>query len=433
MILTNLQEIKALEKKTGKKTGGQKGHKGISMSIPHDADEVKKHIPNKCKFCPNLSNCISLGNVFACGESRYVVEAVVNTHVIEHQSLKAVACPLGDIKLRGEFPEDVKAHVQYGKSFTVLASILNTTGAVSISRIQELLGDLFGVSISQGTIISMVETCAQKVSPIIKVIKQHLISSEVVNFDETGVRALGSLYWVHNASNSEFTYQSIDKKRGLEGIKTNEVSVVFKGIAVHDCWASYWNLENIKEHAVCCVHLLRELNGVIENEKVQSWASRFKQLLITIKQIKDVAIKRGKYSIEKHTLERIDKEYDSIMSLANIEFPPPQANIKQRRGRIRKGKSRALIERLIKFKKAICLFLRKFDVPYDNNQAERDIRNVKTKIKVSGCFRSKEGAQNYLTIMSFISTAKKHGIKAFEALNAAFNGNAGAILVKGSE
>ena len=99
------------------------------MSIPLDADEVKKHIPNKCKFCPNLSNCISLGNVFACGESRYVVEAVVNTHVIEHQSLKAVACPLGDIKLRGEFPEDVKAHVQYGKSFTVLASILNTTGA----------------------------------------------------------------------------------------------------------------------------------------------------------------------------------------------------------------------------------------------------------------------------------------------------------------
>ena len=132
----------------------------------------------------------------------------------------------------------------------------------------------------------------------------------MVNFDKTGVRALGSLYWVHNALNSEFTYQSIDKKRGLEGIKTNEVSVVFKGIAVHDCWASYWNLENIKEHAVSCVHLLRELNGVIENEKVQSWASRFKQLLITIKQIKDVAIKRGKYSIEKHTLERIDKEYE---------------------------------------------------------------------------------------------------------------------------
>ena len=99
------------------------------------------------------------------------------------------------------------------------------------------------------------------------------------------------------------------------------------------------------------------------------------------------------------------------MSLANIEFPPPQANIKQRRGRIRKGKTRALIERLIKFKKAICLFLRKFDVPYDNNQAKRDIRNVKTKIKVSVCFRSKEEAQNDLTIMSFISTAKKHGIK----------------------
>ena len=123
----------------------------------------------------------------------------------------------------------------------------------------------------------------------------------------------------------------------------------------------------------------------------------------------------------------------SIMSLANIEFPPPQANIKQRQGRIRKGKTRALIERLIKFKKAICLFLRKFDVPY-NNQAERDIRNVKTKIKVSGCFRSKEGAQKFiLQSCAFISTAKKHGIKAFEALNAAFNGNAEAILVKGSE
>ncbi len=325
-----------------------------------------------------------------------------------------MACPLGDKKLKGEFPEDVKAYVQYGKSFTVLAGILNTTGAVSISRIHELLGDLFGVSISQGTIISMVETCAKRVSSIMEAIKQHLISSEVVNFDETGVRALGSLYWVHNASNREFTYQSIDKKRGLEGIKSNKVSVDFKGIAVHDCWASYWKLENIKEHSVCCVHLLRELNGVIENEKDQIWASRFKQLLTTMKNIKDTAIKRGENNIEKHTLESIDKEYDLIMSLANSEFPSPQENIKKRRGRIRKGKTRALIERLIKFKKAVCLFLTKFDVPYDNNQAERDIRNVKTKIKVSGCFRSKEGAQNYLTIMSFISTANKHGIKAFE-------------------
>lgn len=230
---------RSLREKTGRKTGGQKGHKGVNMKLPHEPDEVKVHLPEKCKTCPYLSSCSANGQVFECTEKRYVVEAVINTKVIEHQTVKAIDCPCGESKLKGEFPENVRGYIQYGDSFTAISGLLSTFGAVSTDRIQTIIDGMFNVTLSEGTICSMIEKCALKVKPVVQKIRELLIGSKVVNFDETGVRVEGSTQWVHNSSNEKYTYLTVNKKRGQVGIADNGVITNFTGTAVHDCWGSY--------------------------------------------------------------------------------------------------------------------------------------------------------------------------------------------------
>ncbi|MBQ9219661.1 IS66 family transposase [Succinivibrio sp.] len=421
-------KARSLRKPTGRKPGGQNGHSGANMKVPHEPDEVKKHHPDKCMTCPHFASCAANGKVFECGEKRFIVEAVVTTKVIEHQSMKAVACPCGESKLKGEFPEEVKAYVQYGDTFRAMAGLLSTFGAVSTDRIQTIIDGMFNVTLSEGTICSMVEKCGQKVTPIVEKIKELLIGSSVVNFDETGVRVEGSTQWVHNSSNAKYTYLTVNKKRGQEGIEDNGVIQNIGGTAVHDCWGAYWKFKDIL-HAVCCAHLLRELIANIENNPTHVWTERFKTLLITMKTAKEKAIEQGKTTLSENLIKVLGKEYDEIMAYAEKECPPPDKIEPKKRGKKKKGKERALIDRLIKLKDSVCLFIHNFLAPIDNNQAERDLRNVKTKANVSGCFRTKAGAQTYLKITSYLSTAKKHGINAFEALALAFKGETEKVLI----
>ena len=390
---------RSLREKTGRKTGGQKGHKGVNMKLPHEPDEVKVHLPEKCKTCPYLCSCSANGQVFECTEKRYVVEAVINTKVIEHQTVKAIDCPCGESKLKGEFPENIRGYIQYGDSFTAISGLLSTFGAVSTDRIQTIIDGMFNVTLSEGTICSMIEKCALKVKPVVQKIRELLIGSKVVNFDETGVRVEGSTQWVHNSSNGKYTYLTVNSKRGQVGIADNGVITNFTGTAVHDCWGPYWRFENIS-HAVCCAHLLREL----------------------------IAIELNQSSLKDSHISSLEREYDEIMDYANKECPPPDNTEPIKRGKSKKGKERSLIERLIKLKASVCMFIHNFAVPFDNNQAERDVRNVKTKSKVSGCFRSIKGAQTYLTFTSYLSTARKQGIDAIEVLTSAFNGKAESVL-----
>lgn len=158
------------------------------------------------------------------------------------------------------------------------------------------------------------------------------------------------------------------------------------------------------------------------------WAKRLSNLLLTMKSVKEKAIEQNQSSLKDSHISSLEREYDEIMDYANKECPPPDKTEPTKRGKPKKGKERSLIERLIKLKASVCLFIHNFAVPFDNNQAERDVRNVKTKSKVSGCFRSIKGAQTYLTITSYLSTARKQGIDAFEALTSTFNGKAEIVL-----
>ena len=419
---------KSLRQSSGKKVGGQKAHKGSCQKIPHEPDEVKQHYPDKCLTCPHLSECKSSGSVFQCGQSRFVIDAKIETIVTEHQAMEVAHCPCSNEKLSATFPSDVKAYTQYGSTISVLATIFNTFGAVSTNRIQTIFKNLLDVTISEATILSMIDKGASLVTDTVKQIKAHIeTNSEIAHADETGLNVNSQKYWVHTASTDKYTYLILHKRRGLEGVKANGAIVDYKGVVVHDCWGPYFKLDNIK-HSVCCAHILRELNGVIDAEESHVWAKRFKHLLLNMKKSKEQALDSNKTELDESLLKLLLKEYDEILDYADIEFPSPKKVEGKGRGRTKKGKTRSLIERLRKLKDEVCRFVQDFTVPFDNNLAERDLRNIKTKIKVSGCFRTTEGAENYLKIMSYIGTAKKNGINAVKALKAAFDGTPDIIF-----
>lgn len=408
---------KSLRKPSGKKVGGQKGHQGTFLSVLSDPDEIVKHMPSACEGCPHYKMCKGTACV---AEKRHVIDAVVTVNVVEHQLLEIPICMLHGDTRKGNFPNDVKATVQYGKNLQALSVALNTVGAVSVKRTHEILSGVFNIPLATGTISNMVKRCADAVSETVNRIKQKVANSGLGHFDETGTRVDKKLWWVHDASNCEFTYLDISPKRGYLGMEQCGVLPLFHGIAMHDCWASYWSYEDC-QHAVCCAHLLRELTGIAENHPEQKWASAFIDLLLEMKKVKDKAVEVGKETLSYYHYHKFDKRYDELIKQAREENPLP-VTTEKKRGRKKKGKILALVERLDNYKASVCLFIHNFMVPFDNNQAERDLRMIKVKTKVSGCFRSEEGARDYLKIMSYIGTAHKQGHNAYDAIRKAISG-----------
>ena len=408
---------KSLREKSGKKSGGQKGHKGNCLNVTSQPDEIEKHYHPDCAVCPHREQCMEKACV---KETRHVIDTVVQVKITAHKKMCVQECLFCGQPKTGEFPADIANRVQYGKNLEALVVSLNTVGAVSINRIHEIIGSVFDIPLATGTIKNMVTRCAEKIKPVIKKIRQAVIKSPVVNCDETGTRVEGKTQWVHNASNANFTYLTLNSKRGYDAMKEADILPHYTGIMVHDCWNSYWKFDDAA-HQICCVHLLRELNGVIENYPEQKWAQQFKKLLLNMKKARDKAVRKEKSALSPATVHRYSKKYDELILYALSENPmPKQKNSK--RGKKKKGKVLSLIARLLKYKGHVCLFLENFFVPFDNNQAERDIRNVKVKTKVSGCFRSFDGAVEYLDIMSYICTARKHSLNPFKAILAAVSG-----------
>jgi transposase len=387
------------------------------MDIAMEPTETVVHEPGDCLGCPNREACMARAEV---GETRTVVDAVVAVSVTAHKSL-AVECPVRGARLRGAFPAGVDAPVQYGGNLRALAVALNTVGAVSVGRTQEILSGVFGVTLSQGTVANMVARCARGLSGVVDAIRRKLAGSSLLHGDETGTRVEGRLAWVHCASDSMHTHLTVSQKRGKDGMDEGGVFPGFEGIAVHDCWAPYWRYPRIF-HSLCCAHLLRELTGVLENDPGQGWAADFKKLLLDMKKAKEDAVAAGERWLEAGRLQSFRRRYKRIIARGYAANPPPEATGK-RRGRAKMGKVLSLIGRLDELWMSVCLFAYVSDVPFDNNQAERDLRMVKTKTKVSGCFRSMDGAKDYLKIMSYVGTAKKHGVSAYEAIRCAVSGN----------
>ena len=409
---------RSLREKSNKTQGGQPGHDDSRLKInKENPDEIKELKPSRCKNCPNWERCKGT----ACaGEKRYIVDFEITQKILELVSLK-ITCPETCEELKGEFPDDVKGEIQYGKNIAALLVALNTVGAVSTDRVKEIAGSILGLPIAKGTIISMVSRCADKLDGFLCKVKDGILQSWEAYFDETGSRVEKKTGWVHCAVTREFTYLFFHEKRGTEAIDDMGILPLFKGIVHHDCWGPYFKYTEI-EHAICCAHLLRELNGIIENHPEQKWASYFKNLLVNMKKTKEVSIINGDKAASRIYYDRYMNQYDDFLKAA-VEMNPIPPRNPGKRGKIKKGKIRSLIDRLVDHKASVCRFFTDFTVDFDNNMAERAIRIVKTKTKVSGCFRSKEGIQDYLDVMSYVGTAKKHGKNAFEAIVHAFDGD----------
>jgi len=380
----------SLRKPSGKKAGGQQGHQGVHLTTMAEPDEVIHHMPEACRNCPSSEICVSRARI---GETRHVIDAVVDVKITAHQTL-TINCRTSGKAYRGVFPESVKAPVQYGENLQALAVALNTIGAVSVNRTHEILSNVFNIPLSTGAVSAMVSRCAAGLEGTVELIRGRITASAIANYDETGTRVEGKTMWVHNASNGEYTYLTIHEKRGTEGMDAGGVLPLFSGIAVHDCWAPYWKYADTG-HALCCAHLLRELVGVEENDPKQKWAGAFKRLLLAMKAAREKALDKGKEGLSRYYIDKFERLYDRILGQAYRKNPVGE-NSEKKRGRKKKGKVLSLVGRLAAYKASICLFIKNMAVPFDNNQAERDIRMVKTKTKVSGCFRSIDGARDYL-------------------------------------
>jgi transposase len=418
-----VKKDRSLREKSGKKKGAQEGHSGCYLSVLSDPDITVNHMHSDCENCPRRNECLLNANV---KETRHEIDAEVVVNVTAHNLIVVPDCPMHCGTKAGTFPSDIRAAVQYGKNLQAMVVAFNTVGAVSVNRTHEILSSVFNIPLATGTIKNMVTRCADALKNTQERIRLALIALGLIHCDETGTRVDGKTWWVHDASNSQFTYLTISKKRGQIGMEEAGVLPYASGIIIHDCWGSYWKYKDVM-HGICCAHLLRELNGVIENHPEQTWAPRFRKLLLDMKKVKEKALQKGQDEVSYYHLHKFDIAYDDIIRTAYAENPLSETPTKKR-GRRKKSKVLNLICRLDNYKASVCLFIKNLSVPFDNNQAERDLRMVKVKTKVSGCFRSEEGAQEYLTIMSYIGTAHKHGINAFTAIREALNGNPDIIF-----
>ena len=313
--------------------------------------------------------------------------------VIEHQA-EFKPCPRCGQVNRGEFPSGVSQPVQYGARVKGLLVYLNQEQLIPYQRTTSLFADLFGQPMSQGTLLNANQECFEQLAGRETRIKQEIQQAAVVNFDETGLSENGKRIWLHSASTETHTHYFAHPKRGKESIQAAGILPYFQGSAVHDHWESYQSFENC-EHSFCNGHHLRELVRAIEQDDAQ-WAREMKRLLLDVKTTVDTAKDEGKLELSTSQIDDFNHQYRDIIDRGLQPYlTQPMANTPPKRGRKKQSKSKNLLDRLDKYQTETLRFMTDFRVPFDNNQAERDIRLTKVKQKISGSFRSANGTPHF--------------------------------------
>lgn len=409
-----LKKAPAFPRKKGGKKGGQSGHKGktLEMVAPSAADRLVVHpvAEQKCSCGQSLESTVPSISL----ERRQVFDLPPKLLQIEEHRLEVKHCPCCGEQHTGSFPSGVPAPVQYGDRVHALVSLLNVEQSMPVGRIGELFASLTGYELNENTVSTSLQRMYGKLADDESVIKEQALSSPVAHADESGARVAGKLHWAHNFVCGLFTYLFVHEKRGAQALYSGQsIAQNYTGTLVHDCWASYFRLPNAR-HALCGAHLLRELRGLSENHG-RKWAEKMHSLLMYAYEFSS----GGSSVLPAKKYKTVLSRYRQIIKEANREEPPPEPRPK---GRPKKTKGRNLLERLERYEEEVLRFTREHEVPFTNNLAERDIRPLKTKLKVSGCFRTLQGARHYARIKSFCSTAKKHGLSAYEELLNAWRG-----------
>jgi transposase len=402
------KERRAQERKSRKKRGGQNGHEGSQLKMSMTPDHREIHKVNRCRCCNEpLSDVPVKGH-----RKRQVFDLPpVSIDVTEHQA-EVKECPRCGSITEAAFPEGIKRPAQYGSRIKGFITYLSQYQLIPYERITELLVDMLGITISKGTIYNTNRQAYETGAASEEAIREQLTKQPLLHADETGVFCGGSLKWLHVLSTGKLTYYCLHAKRGKEAMEEMGILPDYRGYLMHDFWSSYLSYEC--SHVFCNAHLLRELTGIHEDFG-QKWPIEMIELLVAAK--KQVDSRETRLNIG--TIDTLGNAFDRII-LKGLRCNPPPPDGPVRRGRKKKSKARNLLERMRDYKEGILGFMYDFSVPFDNNQAERDLRMVKVQQKISGCFRSNEGGMFFSRIRGYISTVKKHNANVFDALQGLF-------------
>jgi transposase len=400
--------------KTGKKAGGQKGHVGTTLKKVDEPDKVELIKVDRSKLPAGRYRQAGFVSrqVFDIDISRVVTE--YRAQILEDDNGK---------RFVAAFPKGVTKAVQYGTGLKAHAVYMSQFQLVPYNRVQDYFADQLQIPISEGSLFNFNKEAFVFLADFENRVKNELAASDTAHADQTGINIAGKRHWLHCVSNNDWTAYYPHKKRGTDAMNDMGILPKFKGILCHDHWKPYYKYDCT--HALCNAHHLRELTRAFEQDG-QKWAQKLKNLLEMInRQVTDAG---GALDVQKSRKYRL--RYRTILRQGEIECPQPiKPKIKGKRGRIKKSKSRNLLERLRDYEHDALRFMDNETVPFSNNLGENDIRMTKVQQKISGCFRSVDGANIFCRVRSYLSTCRKQGVRSSQALDLLFNGKLPDFLV----
>ena len=407
---------KSLRPPSQRPTGGQPGHPGHTLRMVEKPDRTVRHAVGRCADCGRSLGKQAPDHV----ERRQVFDLPEpKLEVTEHQA-EVKTCPCGCVN-RAAFPPEAAAPVQYGPRVKSVGVYLGEYQLLPFDRLAEIMRDLFACeSFSEGTLANFKVDCSRRLEPVEAAIRGLATAAPVAGFDETGVRATGSLHWLHTVSTRLLTWYYAHKRRGCEAMDAAGILSEYRGCAVHDFWKSYFDYGC--DHALCNGHLLRELVFLWE-EQSQKWAKAMIDHLLAIKDAVATASAAALSALPPSDQERFLKGYERIVQAGYAQNPVAPVQGPKRRGRRKQSKARNLLDRFRDYPDSILAFMCDFAIPFDNNQSERDLRMMKLRQKISGTFRSFEALVTFCRIRGYVSTARKNGVNALDALQRVFLGN----------
>jgi transposase len=410
-----VRQPRSLRKKSGKTPGGQQDHPGRTLMFSPTPDAVIIHAVQRCEYCQQ-----DLTQVAAHGiERRQVVDIAAPRLLVQEHQAEHKQCPACQQMTTAAFPAGVEAPIQYGMRLGATALYLVHQQLLPWARACEVLADLLGVHISEGTLASLTERCAKNLRAVEGQIKEALVKAEVLHQDETGLYVKGVRCWMHVASTAQLTHYAVHPKRGKAALEAIGIMPRFRGTSVHDGWRSYFLYACT--HALCLVHVLRELTFLAEEQGLE-WARDLKALLLDMKEATEQARAQGRATLHPLEVEDWQAQFMALLAQADATTPTAQAP-PGKKGRVKQSAARNLLDRLLEHQGAVLAFLHRLVVPFDNNQAERDVRMVKVQQKVSGSFRSEAGAVAFCRIRGYLSTLRKQGRDLLAALEGTLRGH----------
>ena len=414
--------LKPTRQKSDRKRGGQNGHVGTTLKPFDDPDFIETLCIDR-RILPK-------GQYQDEGfETRQVVDIDIARIVTEYRA-QVLVNEQGQ-RFVAAFPDSVTRPIQYGHQIKAHAVYLSQFQLLPYQRIQDYFQDQLGIPVSTGSIVNFNTQAARYIveSGAASLIQQKLQISDVLHVDETGINIDGARHWLHCASSPQWTHYSAHPKRGSEAMQVAGIIPQFRGVLCHDHWKPYYTYDQC-QHALCNAHHLRELERAFEQDQ-QVWARKMQVLL---KAINQAVIEQGGLLSTELTLKYRNK-YRYLLKQGDIECPAPDEGERKsgQRGRLKRTKSRCLLERLRQYEADVLRFMTVASVPFTNNLGENDIRMTKVQQKISGCFRSMDGAASFCLIRGYLSTCRKHQVSASDALRGLYSGQLPSFFGEGAE